>query len=975
VSKRLAEGGRIDRTQPVGFCFNGKEYGGFAGDTLASALLANGILLVARSFKYHRPRGIYSAGVEEPNALVTVGTGARREPNTRATSIEIYDGLVASSQNAWPSVNFDVGAINKLFSRFFSAGFYYKTFMWPGARGWRIYEHFIRRAAGMGKAARSADPDRYERIEAFCDLLVVGSGPAGIAAALVAARSGARVIVVDENAAHGGSITRGTADDGAALRYWVSEALSELASLPDVTVMARCTAFGYYDGNVLGLVERVSDHLATVAAGTPRQRHWIVRARQVVLATGAIERPLLFANNDLPGIMLASAAQCYLREFAVCPGQQVVIYTNNDSAYSTALAFAPHARVSLVETRRDPPPDLLDACRRAGVEVRTHSVVRRAIGSRRVTGVDIQGHGVLACDLLLSAGGWAPTIALHSQAGGPPIFAAEPQCMLPGAARESWTAAGACNGVFDTQACLEQGRNAAAAALETIGMSPAAIRLPDCATLGNMIPGPQPLPTSKCFVDLQNDVTTDDLDQATREGYRAAELLKRYTTLGMGTDQGKTSNINALSLLAADRGESVTEIGVTTFRPPYTPVTMGAIAGRKQGRYILPIRRTPLHHWNEQNGAMMSDAGLWKRALAYPRDGEDRQAAAIREAAHVRSAVGTCDVSTLGKIDIQGPDAKILLERVYVNRWSTLRPGKARYGVMLQDDGFVFDDGTTSCLDETHYFMTTTTDHAEPVLRNLEYLLQVVWPTLRVHCCDVTDQWAGVAVAGPRSRELLQLLFADSVGTLPFMGVVDIPYRDKTVRTVRISFSGELGYELYAPSALGAEMLRDLYRLGAALGIAPYGLDAMDILRIEKGHVTGAEIDGNRTLADLGLERMARSDKQFIGAAMMKRPGLIDSKRTRMVGLEPLDPAQAISAGSHLVAEASPREPSVSLGHVSSACFSPALGRHIGMGFARNGENLHGQTVYAANPLGGTHVAARIVSPHFFDGEGQRFRG
>ncbi|MDA0992652.1 MAG: sarcosine oxidase subunit alpha family protein [Proteobacteria bacterium] len=975
MNRRLPDGGRIDRTQPVRFRFNGKEYGGFLGDTLASALLANGVLLVARSFKYHRPRGIWSAGAEEPNALVTVGTGARREPNTRATTVEIYDGLVANSQNAWPSVGFDIGAINNLLSRFFSAGFYYKTFMWPGARGWRIYEHFIRRAAGMGKVAKTADPDRYERIEAFCDLLIVGSGPAGIAAAQTAARSGVRVILVDENAEHGGSIARGAIDHASELREWASGALAELAGLPDVTVLSRCTAFGYYDGNVLGLVERVSDHLAAAEEGMPRQRHWIVRARQVVLATGAIERPLLFANNDLPGIMSASAAHCYLSEFAVCPGGEVVIYTNNDSAYSTALAFAPHASVTLVDTRAEPAPKLLAACRRADVIVRTGAVIRRAIGSRRVRAVAIENYANIGCDLLLTAGGWTPTIALHSQAGGRPVYAAESQCFLPGVARESWVAAGACNGAFDTPTCLEQGRFAATRAIEAIGVTPATIVIPACTTRGDMIPGPQPVPHGKCFVDMQNDVTTDDLDLASREGYRSAELLKRYTTLGMGTDQGKTSNVNALSLLAKSRSESVPDIGVTTFRPPYTAVTMGAIAGRKQGRHILPTRVTPLHNWNEQHGALMSDAGLWKRALAYPRGDENRQAAAIREAAHVRSAVGTCDVSTLGKIDIQGPDAKEFLERLYVNRWSNIKPGKARYGVMLQDDGFVFDDGTTSCLDENHYFMTTTTDRAEPVLRNIEYLLQVVWPQLRVHVCDMTDQWAGIAVAGPRSRESLQPLFADAITSLPFMGVVDVSYGGQTVRVVRISFSGELGYEVYAPSGIGEELVQELYLKNDSPGIAPYGLDAMDILRIEKGHVTGAEIDGNRTLADLGLARMARSDNRFLGAAMMKRPGLVDDRRPQLVGLEPLDPAQAISAGSHLVVESRPREPSASLGEISSACFSPALNRHIGLGFLRGGEGLHDSIVYAANPLGGTHIAVRVVSPHFFDDKGERLRG
>ena len=974
---RIDSGGRIDRERPLRFTFDGREYTAYEGDTLASALLANDCLHVARSFKYHRPRGVFSAGSEEPSALVTVGSGNRSEPNTRATTVELHDGLVARSQNAWPSLRFDIGAINNLFGRFFSAGFYYKTFMWPGAKGWQFYERFIRRTAGMGVAPPSADPDRYERIEAFCDVLVVGTGPAGLAAAATAARSGARVIIADENAVPGGAIRSGIAA-GDELRDWAAHIVAELESLDNVTLLQRCTAFGYYDSNVLGLVERLNEHVAEIPAGQARQRHWVVRAREVILATGAIERPMLLADNDLPGVMLASAAQGFLNEFAVCPGENILIYTNNDSAYTTALALAPHARVTVVDTRSECSQALLDACHGANVITFFGNQVQRALGRQRVSAAALNDGQKVACDALLLSGGWTPTIALHSQAGGKPRFDDRLQTFLPGEPREPWLSAGACNGEMATAACLQQGLAAAEAALDRLGLTAARLELPSVAALeASAIPGPMPEPDGKCFVDLQNDVTLDDVRQGVSEGYASAELLKRYTALGMGTDQGKTANLNGLAAMAALRGEAIPAVGITTFRPPAAPVTMGAIAGRKHGEHISPVRHSPLHAWHQKHGALLSDAGLWKRPLGYPRDGEDRRAAALREAAHVRNAVGCCDVSTLGKIDIQGPDTRELLERLYVNRFANLAPGKARYGVMLQDDGFVYDDGTTACLGEQHFFMTTTTDHAALVLRNMEFALQVTWPTLRAHACDVTEQWAAIAVAGPRSRDLLRAMLGDAVSAerLPFMGITDIPWKGHSLRVLRISFSGELGYELYVPADCGELLADELVRAGEAFDLMPYGLDAMDILRIEKGHLTGADIDGNRTLDDLGLAAMARKDDRFVGAALRKRPGLNDVQRNKLVGLQPVDPQQPIVAGAHIVAEKQPREPSVSLGHVSSACYSPTLKREIGLAFVRGGEVLHGHTVHVTNPLAGTHVAVKVVPAHFFDSKGERLRG
>ena len=975
-SHRVDGEGRVDYSQTIRFTFDGKSYPAYAGDTLASALLANGVKLVARSFKYHRPRGVYSAGSEEPTALVTVGEGARVAPNTRATTVELYDGLVARSQNAWPSLSLDFGAINNRLSGLFSAGFYYKTFMWPGVKGWMFFERFIRRAAGMGESARESDPDRFERIEEFCDVLVVGAGPAGLAAALVAGRSGARVIIVDENAVAGGAVARGNADSGDKLADWTQEAIKELAGNANVSLLTRCTAFGYYDDNVVGLIERAFEHVDEVPRGGSRQYHWIVRAKKVVLATGAIERPVLFANNDLPGCMLASAAACYLSEYGVCAGQNIVLATNNNNAYATAFALAAQATVSIVDSRPVVSDELRQKCSELEIQLIEGADVKSALGGKQVQAVDVSGHGKINCDLMLSSGGWIPTIHLHSQAGGRPNFDERWQCFLPGDAREDWVAAGACNGVFSSRGCLEEGSDAGKRVLQELDLVVAETELPDCELIPNEVVAPLARPDGKCFVDLQNDVTIADLEQALTEGYRSAELMKRYTTLGMGTDQGKMSNVNALSLLAAARDEAIPVVGVTTFRPPYTPIPIGAIAGRTKAMHWQPTRYTPLHAWHEKNSAVMYDTGLWKRPAAYLRDGETRAEAAQREARHVRTAVGTIDVSTLGKIEVKGPDSAEFLERLYVNRFQSLKPGKARYGVMLREDGFVADDGTTSCLAEDHYFMTTSTANAHSILSTMEFHLQATWPELKVTLSSVTDQWAAIAVAGPHSRELLQGMLGDvvSADTMPFMGVAEIDFQGQRLRIMRVSFSGELGYEVYVPAGYAESFMEYLYENGAAFDIAPYGIDAMDILRIEKGHATGAEIDGLTTLGDLGMARMARDDRKHIGAAMMMRPGLQDPSRKVLVGIKAKSASQAIGNGSHIVENARLQEPAESLGHVGSSCFSPHLGTHIALALVRGGNDRLGETLYASSPVNGTHVEVEVTSSHFFDSKGERVR-
>jgi len=996
---RLAAGGAVDRSRPVSFRFDGRPLTGYAGDTLASALLANGVRLVGRSFKYHRPRGILSAGSEEPNALVELREGARREPNTRATMVELYDGLTAASQNRFPSLAVDLMAVNGLLSPVFSAGFYYKTFMWP-ASGWMVYEWFIRRAAGLGTASTEPDPDRYEKLHAFCDVLVVGGGPAGLAAARAAAETGARVILCDEHAAFGGSLRldRERLDDQPAMD-WVRDQEAALGAMPEVTLLPRTTAFGYYDGNTLGLVERVADHLPLPGAFQPRQRLWTVRAGRVVLATGALERPLVFGDNDRPGVMLASAVRGYVNRWAVLPGRRAVVATNNDSAYATAfdLADAGATVEAIVDARPTPPDGLVGQAKHRGIEVLTGHAVVRALGGQKVKAIDVgplDGDGSAVAvrrrfraDLVAMSGGWSPTVHLQSQSGAKPTFDPASQAFLPGLPRQAQASVGSCAGAWTLAECLEAGAregSLAAAATGFAGTS-AAVKLPRAEPAEARAPI-QALWDAKAadgkpgkrFVDFQNDVTASDVALAQREGYASVEHMKRYTTLGMATDQGKSSNVNGLAILARERGEPIERVGTTTFRPPFTPVAMGVFGGRETGRHFRPIRRTPMHDWHARNGAVFVETGPWLRPRYYPKPGETIKQAYSREAAHVRAKVGMADVSTLGKIAVQGPDAAEFLNRVYVNGWSKLAVGRARYGVMLRDDGLAFDDGTTARLSEHEFYMTTTTANAAPVLATLEKYLQLDWPDLKVHVTSVTEQWAQMAVAGPHSRDVLRAGVTGidlSNDGLPFMGVAQGTIAGMPVRVFRISFSGELAYEVATPANHGTAVWEALMSVGRSFDIMPYGLESMGTLRIEKGHVAGPELDGRRTLDDLGLGRMASSRKWFIGQQMMQRPAMTDPDRPKLVGLVSVDRSVPLRGGAQLVEGASPSDPGPMLGHVTSTTWSPALGEHIALGFVQGGVARDGQTLYAAFPLRDLHTPVRVVRPHFYDPNGERLDG
>jgi len=995
---RKREGGLIDRDRPLAFRFDGRAYTGFAGDTLASALLANGVRLVARSFKYHRRRGIFGAGVEEPNALVTLGEGNRAEPNRRATCVELYDGLTAISQNRWPSLDRDVGSINNLLSRFMPAGFYYKTFMWP-ANAWLFYERIIRAAAGLGKAPRLGDPDYYERRHVHCDVLVVGAGPSGLSAALAAGRSGARVILVDDNSALGGSL-RGrsaTVDEVPALA-WVDQVAGEIGALANVRVLSRASAFGYYDQNLVAVSERVTEHLAAPRPHQPRQRLWWVRAGRVVLATGAIERPIVFAGNDLPGVMLASAVCTYQLQYAVKCGRRAVVFTNNDSAYEcvSALTGGGVPVSAVVDARSAGPGDAArEMLNSAGAELLSGSVVVNALGKRHVTGVEVMaraddGSSVsgnlrrIDCDLLCVSGGWNPTVHLFSQSQGKLRYDDRVTSFVPDQSRQAECSVGAARGSFALGDCLRQGLEAGAQAARITGFTPpdglSAAHCVDVAEAPLEALWAVPLPGTrrgKRFVDLQNDVTAEDVALAEREGYHSVEHLKRYTTLGMGTDQGRTSNVNGLAILAGLRGTDIPNVGTTTFRPPFVPVTLGGVTAREVGADLAPLRLSPMHDWHAGVGAHFVTVGLWLRAQYYARRGEAMMDAINREVLTVRNRVGMVDVSTLGKIEIQGRDAAEFLDRIYINRWKNLAVGRCRYGFMLREDGFVLDDGTTTRTGECSFYMTTTTAQAGPVMAHLEYYAQTVWPELHVHFTSVTDQWAGMAIAGPRAREVLAVACqGGDVGNqaLPFMGYLESRIAGVAVRLLRMTFSGEMAYEVHTPSDYGTRVWEALMAAGQRFGITPYGTEAMSVLRIEKGHVVGAELDGRTIPADFGFERMQKKDVDFIGKRSLERPALAYGPRKHIVGLTSED-RREIPRGAQVVWNPTAIKPVEMLGYVSSTCFSPNLDNYIALALLDDADAYHGKLLYASSPLTNSHVAVRVGPSVFIDRQGERPRG
>ncbi len=955
---RLAQGGLVDRTRPVRFSFDGAMLAGYAGDTLASALLANGVHLVGRSFKYHRPRGILSAGPEEPNALVELREGAAREPNTRATVAELFDGLTSRSQNRFPSLRFDLMSVTGALAPIFAAGFYYKTFMWPAAFWERVYEPLIRRAAGLGRASGLPDPDGYDKQSAFADLLVIGAGPAGLSAALHAARMGDRVILAEQDFALGGRLLSDRRTiGGKPAAAWLADTEAELRAADNVRILARTTVTGAYDGGTYAAIERVADHLASPGV-FPRQRLWRIVAPRAVLAAGAIERPLVFGGNDLPGVMLAGAVRAYVNRFAVRPGTRAVVFSNNDDAASTLadLADAGVEVAGLVDSRPDLPAAVRDLAAAHGIKVFANATVTEASGGTRLKRVTLGGQArgtTLECDLLAMSGGWNTAVHLGSQHGGRPVWSERIAAFIPGPMPPGLQAAGAAAGQF--------------LLADALGTQVETGAETDAVTPLWQVAGAR----GKSFVDFQNDVTESDVALAAREGFTAVEHLKRYTTLGMATDQGKTSNVTGLALLAALTNRTIAQTGTTVFRPPYTPVAIGALAGAHRGPHYRPTRRTPAHDWAARQGAQFVEAGDWLRATHFPRAGETLQQAIDREVRMVRRAAGFCDVSTLGKIDVQGPDAAAFLDFVYANTISTLAPGRARYGLMLREDGFVFDDGTVTRFAPAHFLLTTSSANAAPVLRHLDFCRQILKPDLDVCIEQVTDQWAQFALAGPQARAILEKLVDAATdvsdAALPFMGSTQAVVAGSIpARLFRISFSGELAYEIAVP-AVQAPALADAL---LAAGAAPYGLEALNVLRLEKGHLVGAELNGQTTAADLGLGRMLKK-RDFVGRALSQRPALLDQDRPALVGLRPRNIADTPQAGAHLIPAGSPSSAAHDHGHVTSVAFSATLGHAIGLALLQGGARHAGEIFRAVSPLQGIETEVEIVSPVFHDPEGR----
>lgn len=949
---RIKEGGRVDRRRTVRFTFDGKSFEGFAGDTLASALLAAGQTLFGRSFKYHRPRGLVGAGVEEPNALITVDRGGGRfTPNLRATAIEIYEGLNAKSQNRWPSLQTDLGAINDRLGRFFPAGFYNKTFMWPRSFWEKLYEPAIRRMAGLGDAPIEIDPDHYAAGHAHCELLIIGAGPAGIDAALEASGATKRVILIDEQDELGG----GALSDPA-LWPWLERSRKALADARNITVLTRTTAFGYFHDNFIGAVERLTDHLANTGTG-PREKLWKIRAGEVILAQGAIERPLVFEGNDTPGVMLASAARVWALRYGVAVGKSVAVMAAHDSGWKDALALA-EAGVciaALIDVRSDVDTGLVKEAEAKGITIYLNHSVIGVNGRHRVKSVQICCNddflaGRIACDALLMAGGWTPSIHLWSHSKGSISWSDDWGAFLPDKPNENVRCAGACAGNWN----FGQGIN-----------------------LGQL-PTPKDPSTIKAFVDFQNDVTAKDIALAVREGYRSVEHIKRYTTNGMATDQGKTSNLNALQLASGFLDKPIEAVGLTTFRPPYTPQSFGAFAGHAKDALFQPTRKTPIDGWAEENGAVFEPVAQWRRARYFPKAGEDMHAAVNRECLAVRNAVGIFDASTLGKIEVVGPDAAEFLNRMYTNPWKALEPGRCRYGLLLREDGFITDDGVSARLAPDRFHLTTTTGGAARVLNMMEDYLQTEWPELDVWLTSISEHYAVIALQGPKARDLIAP-FVDRIDlspeAFPHMAVRDGTICGVPTRLFRVSFTGELGFEINVPPAFARAVWETLWAAGQELGLTAYGTETMHVLRAEKGFIiVGQDTDGTLTPYDAGLDwAVGKKKPDFVGKRSLARPDIVAPGRKQLVGLLTDDPNEVLEEGAQIVADPAQSIPMTMIGHVTSSYWSATLGRSIAIAMVAGGQGRTGETLYI--PMPRKTIAAKVSGMVFYDPEGARLNG
>ena len=1037
---RLQQGGRIDRTQPLSFSFNGKTCEGFAGDTLASALIANDVSLVGRSFKLRRSRGIVGSGAEEPNAIMQVGEGAAAQPNLLATQVELHDGLVARTTKGWPGVRFDLGAINDVFGRTLGAGFYYKTFMYPRS-WWKLYERLIRASAGFGRAPVEPDPDTYEHMNAHCDVLVAGGGPAGLMAALAAVRSGARVILADEQNEFGGSLLACIDSiDGKPAVEWAAGIVAELRDHTDCTLLHRSTVFGYHDNNFLTIAERCPRQAGRVDYRAPgarqgrgsdggadrsrngavksrsaearsrngaqmlrgdggdgaRERLWRVRARQVVLAQGSFERPLVFCNNDRPGVMQASAVSTYIQRYAVLPGRRAVVFTNNDSAYRTAMSLAEAGAevAAIVDSRAGGGGELGGQVRDLGIPVLAGHVLTNVAGRHRVRGASVARWSGdcwenitpsirIDCDLVAVSGGWSPAVHLHSQAGGRLAWDDSQLGFVPAQARQAHDSAGACNGKRTLGECLADGVRAGTEAVSKLGLKPAAIEPPIASGVAeNPIEALWRVPAAKdadrCpkqFIDFQNDTSVADIRLAVREGYRNVEHVKRYTALGFGTDQGKLANINGMAVLADLLGKTIPEVGTTTFRPAYTPVSFGVGAGESVGPLYDPVRKTALHEWHEAAGAPMEVVGQWHRPWYFPRDGEDLHAAVARECLAVRNSVGAMDASTLGKIDARGPDVVEFLERIYTHNVGRMKAGRCAYGIMLGEDGMLMDDGVMARLGEKRFYLTTTTGGAANVLSWMEQWLQTEWPELDVYLTSLTEHYSTIAVAGPKSRRLLETLGCDiplDNESFPFMTVKSAVLAGMHVTLFRVSFSGELAFEINIDSNHALAMWQRVMEAGRAFDIAPYGTETMHVLRAEKGFIiVGQDTDGSVTPVDLGMNWLLSKEKDFLGKRSLRRPDCLREDRKQLVGLLSSDDRTLLPEGTQLIEETGQQTPVPMCGHVTSSYRSACLGHPIALALVAGGRNRKGETVYAALP-GREPIPVQVVAPNFYDPGGRR---
>ena len=978
-SKNRVSDNLINEKKPIKFSFNNDIFYGYEGDTLASALIHNEKKIVARSFKYHRPRGIFSAGSEEPNALVNVYRKGCNEPNVKATTLEIHNGLKVYSQNHLGSLEFDLLQINDFFSSFLSAGFYYKTFMWPKKFWEKVYEPLIRSAAGLGSISNRADPDIYDKGFLHCEILIIGSGPSALLSCLIAAKSGASVILVEEDFMFGGKLlAENEVINNEKSIEWVKKTIKELKTFKNVKLMKRTTLYGVFDHGVLGALERKTDHLPD-NNNKPKQILWKIFTKKTLVCSGSNERGLVFGNNDKPGIMLLSAIKAYVNRWGVIPGKKILIFTNNDYGISSAKNLIDKGCkvVGIVDTRKDIKYEINN------VSIFKGKYITNTSGFNSLKSVTLDDGTKIETDCLGISGGWNPNLHLTCHHGSRPIWNDEKKLFIPRNLPKNMFTAGSINGNYSTLLCFEEAKRKMSIILKEIDKKEKKITIPSADNTENINIGSfffDKKSKGKCWVDLQNDVTSKDIIQSNSEGFESVEHLKRYTTLGMATDQGKNSNVLGLLILSDIQKKSIDDVGTTIFRPPYTPVSIGAFAGRSRGKDFKPIRLTPSHNWAVEKNAVFVETGNWLRAQWFPIPGETHWRESVdREVLGTRNSVGICDVTTLGKIDIKGKDCGEFLNRVYANNFGKLAIGKVRYGLMLREDGIAYDDGTTARLGENHFVMTTTTANAVTVFRNLEFFKQCLWPELDVHLISTTDAWAQFAIAGPNSRKLLEKIVDKSYDisneSFPFMACTNLTICNGIpARLFRISFSGELAYELAVSRKFGDSLVRVLMKAGKEINVTPYGTEALGVMRIEKGHAAGNELTGQTSAQNLGMSKMINKNNDCIGNVLSERTNFNDENIQILMGFIPVNKDKNLTAGSHLFSIGKKFNLDNDEGWLTSVAFSPTLGHSIGLGYLKSGSERKGEKIMSVDLLNNNTFEVEVVSPHFVDPEGARLR-